>query len=194
MKIQSITVEIHEKRNHPHEYGHYDARVSYTVEPNAPENPEDVVAYLQSVARQQVAAECDRWIADINRKQEIGSAKSDLDWMITRAGDSPAEEFNEERFNTKLAVLPVEEQAEYLSRLEVAKAQYIKNLDQALQGMIDRAKSRGLSKYERQDFEYALKGLPETERDSYRQRMEAVLSKPEAEQDKATKPEEEIPY
>lgn len=32
MNVTQITVMVHEKRNHPHEYGHYDAEVRYTAE------------------------------------------------------------------------------------------------------------------------------------------------------------------
>ena len=28
MRVTEVTVEVHEKRNHPHEYGHYDCSVT----------------------------------------------------------------------------------------------------------------------------------------------------------------------
>lgn len=195
MKVQTVTVEVHEKRAHPSEMGHYDSSVTYTVQIDEGESAEEIVINYQFLARQHVAIECDRWVQEIERKSEMDSARSDLNWMITCAADSPAKEFDEERFGMKLAILPSDEQSEYVFRLEAAKAHYTKTLERALQVMIDRAQTRGFGKYDRQEFEYALEGFPESECAAYRARLEAALApKPEATQEKTIRPKEDTPF
>lgn len=80
MKVTEVTVTIHEKKNHPHEYGHYDASVTLTARPEQDEHCDNVIESLQREARRRVIEEIDSWIAFINyekRQQELRDAAED---------------------------------------------------------------------------------------------------------------------
>jgi hypothetical protein len=73
MDITQITVTIHEKRNHPSEYGHYDASVTLVANLRETDDPRDVVVRLRNSARKHVRQECDGWIASIKEQERISS-------------------------------------------------------------------------------------------------------------------------
>lgn len=180
MKIQTITVEIHEKRNHPHEYGHYDSKVSYTAQLDEGEDAGEAVRHLQFHARQNVAIECDRWIADIEWKRQIDAAKTQLDWIIDRAENNVAMRSDAENFAQNLAILPSKQRDEYCAKLETAKQTYLTALKRRLEEDLKDAARGDLSKYNAGIYYQLLDNLPEAERADYRTRMEAALA-PKAE-------------
>lgn len=65
MEITSVTVSVHEKRNHPHEFGHYDCDVRFTADLEEGEDADQAIRMLRHRAGVQVAAECDAWVEGI---------------------------------------------------------------------------------------------------------------------------------
>jgi len=77
VNITQVAVSSHEKRNHPHEYGHYDAEVRFTAELAPGENAVVRTRELQQLAGLLVAEKCDGWIEGIERArkmEEVGGA------------------------------------------------------------------------------------------------------------------------
>lgn len=71
MNITEITVTAHEKRNHPYEYGHYDAEVSYTATVGVADDILRVTKELQYLADSFVREKCDQWINLINLERKV---------------------------------------------------------------------------------------------------------------------------
>ena len=71
MKVNEVTVTVHEKRNHPHEYGHYDCGVTLTAECFWNETTDEVVSNLRGEAAAHVQEHLDGWIAGITRRYEL---------------------------------------------------------------------------------------------------------------------------
>ncbi len=181
MKVQTVTVEIHEKRNHPNEYGHYDARVAYTVEVETAENPADVVSSYQFLARQQVANECDRWIAELERKKLVLNAKQELRWIIDRARDGYVEKNDDDQFELYLIPLSEGERAEYTAKLIAAKDEYLSAMRKRLNADIESVESgKPISNYNLKVFYQLLDNLPADEREDFRNSMMLALA-PKAE-------------
>ena len=61
MKITHVEVEVHEKRNHPYEYGHYDASVRLCADVDDTDGVHAVIDELRDIARWHVKTECDQW-------------------------------------------------------------------------------------------------------------------------------------
>jgi hypothetical protein len=72
MNVSQVTVTIHEKRNHPHEYGHYDASVTLMADIEPGRSPGDAINDLRDIARLHVASELDSWINKIEEQRRIG--------------------------------------------------------------------------------------------------------------------------
>lgn len=79
MKVQTVTVEIHEKRNSPNSYGNYDSRVAYTATLDESEDADTVINELKNKARQHVVTECDNWVAGIELESKCQSARSTVE-------------------------------------------------------------------------------------------------------------------
>ena len=75
--MSEISVTIHEKRNHPYEYGHYDCSVTITGDTYLGERDERIEE-LREIARRQVAAECDMWIAGIEEEKRIAELHREI--------------------------------------------------------------------------------------------------------------------
>lgn len=78
MNVTQVTTTIHEKRNHPHEYGHYDASVTLTADVEPGESAGDVINDLRDIARLHVASELDSWIAKIEEQRRVDRIKQSL--------------------------------------------------------------------------------------------------------------------
>lgn len=78
MFVKEITVEVHEKRNHPHEFGHKDCSVSFSAMLEDEEDALDWVELLREKADQQVKAHLDTWIAEIQLERDIESIESHI--------------------------------------------------------------------------------------------------------------------
>ena len=65
MIVSTIVVEVHEKRNHPHEYGHRDCsiRIEATLEPGEDFDQETIL--LVAKAQKHVDYELDAWFAKV---------------------------------------------------------------------------------------------------------------------------------
>lgn len=176
MKVQTVTVEIHEKRAHPSAMGHYDAKVEYTAEVDENDDPDNIVQQLQFVARQQVADECDRWVTDIRIKEEQSRVRNDLEWMITRTESGNVYPGDADEFAAHLIALPDSEQAGYRAKLETAKGQYIAEIKKRLDEWIARAENGILSSRQKERFDEDAALLGEIERQTYLERMEGALA------------------
>jgi hypothetical protein len=65
MKIHRVTVEVHEKRNHPYEYCHKDCSVILEAEVEDGEDVDSVIARLTRKAEKQVNTTLDAWVAKV---------------------------------------------------------------------------------------------------------------------------------
>ena len=91
MIITDVTVVAHEKRNHPHEYGHRDAEVRLTAKIEDGDDVEDVLTALRIRARLHVNQELLWWIMEINaevarqtRRREFRDAILDVKYCGDR--------------------------------------------------------------------------------------------------------------
>lgn len=71
MNVTQIAVSIHEKRNHPFEYGHYDCEVRLTAELDSDEDIFDEIVCLREMARGHVLGECEMWQEQIREDHRI---------------------------------------------------------------------------------------------------------------------------
>jgi len=74
MIITEVTVSVHEKRNHPHEYGHYDAEVRLTAQLSPDDHDDVVTSDLLAKAAAHVKAECDRFIEQVEQERRAAFA------------------------------------------------------------------------------------------------------------------------
>ena len=118
MEITQVVVNIHEKRNHPHEYGHYDASVTFTAWVEPEEDAGAVTELLRARARRQVFAECDAWGEKIREDHRISRLLGDFNLNINQL--SWQTDKRVERCNEIIAKLPEEMQAEHRERLKEA--------------------------------------------------------------------------
>jgi len=82
MYVSTVSVRVHEKRDHPYAYGHYDAEVVYTADVDLGDDWQDVERALVEKGAAAVKAECDRWEAEARRadpeQQEAARLLEDL--------------------------------------------------------------------------------------------------------------------
>jgi hypothetical protein len=124
MHVTSITVKIHEKRNHPHEYGHFDAETGYTIALDPGDDPLAVEAEWRARAYAAVQAQCDNWIAGIEETRQQQRARSNLDGSLYWAIRQEWDEGNQRAWDKYLALLPEAERAEWNQKLDRARAHY----------------------------------------------------------------------
>lgn len=193
MKYQTITVGIHEKRANPHEMGHFDCEVSYTVRVEEGNDPNYITSMLQDQARQHVKTELDARIAQVNLEEERKSARSSLRWIIDRARNKEHRDFDALEFEKSLQPLEPDEQAKYRGELDKAKEEYWAACRERLNEYIGRAERNTIGSYDLDHFNVLVGFMPEAEQADFRQRMEVALKEAEAAataKDKA----DEIPY
>lgn len=176
MKITQVVVEIHEKRNHPNAYGHYDARVSYTAELLDGEYAADTVEKLQFVARQQVAAECDRWIEEIKTREAQESARRDLQWIVDRLENRLPNDHDTADFEGKIALLPGGEHPEWRDKLAKAQAEFLSRIKSDLDRIAERVGRRGATARDEGDFGELMARLPEDEHQGYIDKMSDAIA------------------
>lgn len=189
MKYQTITVGIHEKRNHPTEFGHFDANVSYTVQVEDGEDIHRATEFLRKKAREYVEAELDARIAQVNLENERREARSSLRWIVGRASHDSYEEQDAQAFETHLLTLPSDEQTDWRAKLGKAKETYLAAMRERLDEYIEKATRNKLSSYNIDYFNEQVEFMPESEQDTYRKQMEAALERAES-----VAKAEEIPY
>lgn len=172
MKIQSVAVEVHEKRAHPSRMGHYDASVRLSAELDDGDDATVAVLQLQHQARQHVATECDRWEAQVNREKQREDARSNLDWVISLATHNSHTDANQEKFEQALFVLPADERPDFVQRLEKARAEYVADAKRQLEELFASVERRGATHHDDRRFDLLLQSLPEAEREVHGQRWE----------------------
>jgi len=75
MKITRTEVTIHEKRNNPFAFGHYDCSVTLTAE-LGDEIPDDAIAELRDTARWHVEDECERWESSVRQEKTLADTRA----------------------------------------------------------------------------------------------------------------------
>lgn len=181
MKYQTISISIHEKRNHPHEYGHFDASVSYTVQVEEGEDADHITKVLCDRARDHVEGELDAKVAQVNLEREREDARRNLDFIVGRAEHSEYSQRDERDFNKHRQLLPDDERVEWVSKLNKAREQYWTDLREEFDRIIARAERNTASSYDIERFNIQVVYLPEAEQDGYCTRMEAALERAESE-------------
>lgn len=82
-RVKEVVVSVHEKRNHPFEFGHYDASVTFTItaDPNRRDQPDymqGLTRLWQTRAHQIVCERCDGWEAGVREQRRIADVVGDL--------------------------------------------------------------------------------------------------------------------
>lgn len=176
MKIQTVTVECHEKRAHPSEMGHYDSKVELTAELDPGENAEIVVAHLQYMARQQVGVECSRWIEEIKTREAQEKARNDLRWIVERLENRLPTDTDAEQFEKRLATLPNAEHPEWRAKLKAAQGEYLQRIKGDLDRIVERVGRRGATARDESDVGELIPQLPESERQGYIDKMSDAIA------------------
>lgn len=70
LNVQSVVVQVHEKRNHPYEYGHYDCQVTLEARVADDRSLDVQIAHLRDKAAAHVRDHLGAWIAGIERERE----------------------------------------------------------------------------------------------------------------------------
>lgn len=78
MQVTNVTIDIHEKKNHPHEFGHFDARCSMSAQIGESEDGDDVADDLRTLCRAHVQSEIDRWLEDVQADRDAAVAESQI--------------------------------------------------------------------------------------------------------------------
>lgn len=103
MKVTQVQVTVHEKRNHPHEYGHYDAEVRLTADLEEGDTVAGTLDTLRTMARVEVKQECDGWIESIQIEHELARQKFEqeraarrAEWEAARRAEQDTDEDDEQ--------------------------------------------------------------------------------------------------
>jgi len=112
MQITEVTVTVHEKRNHPHEYGHYDCSVTLTAEPIGNETTDEVVARLRGEGAAHVQEHLDGWIAGITGRYKLAGLIDRMEY----ASSTEKLEIQLEELYAFAAQLPADEAAKGRTR------------------------------------------------------------------------------
>lgn len=171
MKITTLTVEIHEKRAHPSERGHYDSRVSLTAWIDDGENYENVALDLKNKAGAMVTSECDSWVSKILTRGKHDTARIDLEWICDQLRNRLPTDTDVEQFERHLAVLLDFEHPQWHAKLKAAQAEYLTSSRRILKKIVDNAGQRELFLHEKQVFAELVAQLPEDERQGYIDKM-----------------------
>jgi len=99
MEITKIEVTIHEKRNHPFEYGHYDCEVSLAAEEFSKYSPElgDAIDTLRIIAREKVAEELDNWESDVREEEKKRNALNNAENEIYKLSFVHGKDYYDDR-------------------------------------------------------------------------------------------------
>jgi len=90
MQVTQVTVNVHEKRNNPYEYGHYDCSVTLTAGVGPAESHEEVAAKLRLDARRHVLEECAQWISDLEAAREAQRGIEQVQHVVEMIGQISA--------------------------------------------------------------------------------------------------------
>ena len=82
MNVTQVTVTIHEKRNHPFEYGHYDASVTLTGNIESNDLPTMVITDLKYMARGHVIEELDLWTNRVKEEKRVNDICENLSYDL----------------------------------------------------------------------------------------------------------------
>lgn len=82
MDVTQIRVSIHEKRNHPHEFGHYDAEVGLVAQLHSGDSLGPAIEELRVIARAHVRLECARWESEVRIQHQKQKAVAYLEAIV----------------------------------------------------------------------------------------------------------------
>lgn len=123
MKITQVTVSSHEKRNHPHEYGHADSEVTLTATIEADDDVSGIIIALRTMARSHVIAELDGWLAEIEKERRLVQLRIQIDNLVRNTRWEKTEEQLKKHWTDALQhikLLPGKEQREHIDALNEA--------------------------------------------------------------------------
>jgi hypothetical protein len=132
MNVIQTSVTIHEKRNHPYEYGHYDASITLTAEIAGGENHDDVVEHLRDAARAHVNDELDTWIDDLKETRRVNSIIGKIKQILYNLPFDSSAGYGKESIEKVIDLinqLPESLQDEHFHSLDEIRSQ-IENLDE----------------------------------------------------------------
>ena len=145
MKITQVTVMVHEKRNHPFEYGHYDAEVRLTADLDSSDGAIDTVERLTRQARIAVVAECDQWIDSLASKQRAAHAVGKIERLLRQMNMEYSDEYYESY---------AQQLVDLLNDLPGAlREKYANKVDEAVKAYALRAHNTTESEYDSQNSE-----------------------------------------
>jgi hypothetical protein len=132
MQITQVAVTVHEKRNNPYEYGHYDCGVTLTADRG--QTPDDTaIGILRTLARAHVLAECNGWEHDLHEERRVDSLCTQINSDVHRIRNASSFETADryaQSCRKRIAELPDTLQEEWEGKLETAlqeaRAQIIK--------------------------------------------------------------------
>ena len=126
MEIKEVTVTVHEKRNHPFVYGHYDCEVSFVADVNAGDSIDQSVSDLRTVARSNVQEELDDWEHDIliakEKEEREARVVRDINSLSYRYGYPDYDECRQDVVD-KIVACPKDEQAYFFDVLDSVEEQ-----------------------------------------------------------------------
>lgn len=123
MKITQVTVSSHEKRNHPHEYGHADAEVTLTATIEDGDDVGKIIIALRNMTRSHVNTELDDWLAEIENERQREQLRYQVDGLVSSMHRAKTEEQLQKRWVDALRhikLLPDKEQKERIDALNEA--------------------------------------------------------------------------
>lgn len=100
MDITNVSVTIHEKKNHPHEFGHFDAGVTISADVESGENADKVLRELREQARGHVDDEIGLWLFEIDYERKQNNFTEEAQHCITHVENAwgRPDYVNEQRF------------------------------------------------------------------------------------------------
>lgn len=122
MRVTEVSVSVHEKRNHPTEYGHRDCSVQIVASVEHLESADVVARELLGKATAHVQRELDVWIDDIEfaNAQAIALSKiTDSLFQMTYATSDGVDRLIEEMIDAAV-ILPANERVELLDQAQWA--------------------------------------------------------------------------
>lgn len=115
MNITQVIVGVHEKRNHPYEYGHYDASVTLTAGVGLNDAIDEITQSLRAQARRHVLEECDDWAKSVKEEKRIADLTDEFIYLLGVPHWNTDDRI--ERCKGVIEALPKEMRAEYDEKL-----------------------------------------------------------------------------
>lgn len=123
MRVTEVSVSVHEKRNHPTEYGHRDCSVQIVASVEHLEAADVVARELLGKATAHVQRELGEWITVIEQDYRLAEVRSEVHFQMRQLRVSFSGEIAKRTLaaiREGVAALPADEQAALLEEAEKA--------------------------------------------------------------------------